>query len=472
MKLRTVAHAAGRRVAVRFPWTRASWAAFVFSAVVLPAAAEAQEAGLPITGGPIADALSSLDSLVAIALESNPRIDAARSHIEAARARISPAGTLPDPILGMGIMNLPVAEPGFGDFMTMKIVAIGQQVPFPGKLALARRAAEHALRAAEARLEVAREDVAADVRMAYYEVAFLDHAAEVVEGTQRLVVDAAAAAAAHYAVGTGGQADVLRARVEASRLAEEAVALAESRRAVVARLNSFLSRPSETPLPTARIPDRIARAAVSDDAARIRFASAALGARAMDSPLPSLAEVQALAVRNSPELRAHEAEIAAQVARLELAGRAHLPDFDISLQYGQRADRTDMASLMVSVPLPIHRRVRQDAGVAEARAQLAEMQAGHHAMVDRLNADVAERHAALERERARLALYVASILPQGRAAVESATVSFRVGRADLTTVLDSERTLYDYETMMHRAFADFAKTLADLERIVGAEVLP
>ena len=200
--------------------------------------------------------------------------------------------------------------------------------------------------------------------------------------------------------------------------------------------------------------------------------SAALGARAADSPLPSLADVQARAVRNSPELRAHEAEIAAQTARLELAGRAHLPDFDVSVQYGQRADRTDMASVMVSVPIPIRRRARQDAGVAEARAELAAMEAGHHAMVDRLHAEVAERYTTLERERARLALFVASILPQGRAAVESATVSFRVGRADFTALLDSERTLYEYEITMHRALADFAKALADLERIVGAEVLP
>jgi outer membrane protein, heavy metal efflux system len=470
---RPTGHAPRRRVTVRFSWTLPRRAAFVFVAAIPPQPAQAQESARPITvGAALVAAQSSLDSLVAIALEANPRIHAAHAQIEAARAQISPAGTLTDPMLGVGIMNLPVAEPGFDDFMTMKTVSVGQQVPFPGKLALARRAAEHELRAAEARLEVARLDVAADVRIAYYEVAFLDHASDVVEASQRLVVDAVQSAESRYAVGTGDQSDVLRARVEASGLAQEAVALAESRRAAVARLNALLSRPSDTPLATARIPDRIARAAVSGDAARIRFTSTALGARAADSPLPSLVELQALAVRSSPELRAHEAEIAAQAARLELAGRAHYPDFDISLQYGQRADRTDMASVMVSVPLPIHRRARQDEGVAEARAELAEMEAGHHAMVDRLNAEVAERHGALERERARLALFVASILPQGRAAVESATVSFRVGRSDFTTLLDSERTLYEYETMMHRALADFAKTLADLDRIVGAEVLP
>lgn len=472
MRLRTIAHAIERGGAVRSCCAGRRLGAVLLATVLAAAPVQGQAPSRPSTGGAgVADA-PPLDSLVALALQANPRITAARAQVEFARARVAPAGTLPDPMLGVGIMNLPVADPGFDDFMTMKTIAVGQQLPFPGKLSLARRAADHELRAAEARLEAARIDVAADVRVAYYEVAYLDRASEVVEQRQRLVLGMIQSAESQYAVGTGEQSDVLRGRVVASRLAQEAVELAESRRAAVARLNALLSRPSETPLSDARIPDRIASAAVSEDRSRISFTSSALGARAADSPLPPLAELQELAVRHSPVLRAHEAEIAAQSARLELAGRAHLPDFDISLQYGQRADRMDMASLMVSVPLPIHRGARQDEAVAEARAVLTEMEAGHHAMVDRLHADVAELHAALERDRSQLALFVASILPQGRAAVESATASFRVGRADFTTLLETEATLYEYETMIHRTLADFAKTLAELERVIGAEVLP
>jgi outer membrane protein TolC len=472
MMLRIIAHAIQRRALAGSWYARARCVGLMFATTFAAAPVRGQTPGNPITREVAAVAgAPSLDSLIAHALEANPRIRAARAQIESARARVAPAGTLPDPMLGVGIMNLPVAEPGFDDFMTMKTVAVGQQLPYPGKLALARRAAEYELRAAEARLDVARVDVVADTRIAYYEVAFIDRAAEVVEQRQRLVVDVIQAAQSRYAVGTGGQADVLRARVEASRLAEEAVVLAETRRASVARLNELLSRPSETPLPAAPISDRIARAAVSDDASEIRFASSTPGARVADSPVPPLAELQERAVRNSPVLRAHEAEIAAQAARLELAGRTHLPDFDVSLQYGQRSDRTDMASIMVSVPLPIRRGARQDAAVAETRAELAAMEAGHHVMVNRLHADVAELHAALERSRAQLALFVASILPQGRAAVESATASFRVGRTDFTTLLESKKTLFDYETMVHRAFTDFATTLAELERVVGTEVL-
>ena len=51
-------------------------------------------------------------------------------------------------MLGVGVMNLPVTDPGFDDFMTMETVAVGQQLPFPGKLSLELRAAEQEARAA------------------------------------------------------------------------------------------------------------------------------------------------------------------------------------------------------------------------------------------------------------------------------------------------------------------------------------
>lgn len=427
----------------------------------------------PIVAATTAALVSPLDSLVAHAQDVNPRIKAAEHAIDAARARIAPAATLPDPMLALGIMNLPVSDPGFSDFMTMKTAGIGQKLPFPGKLGLARRAVELELEAASARLAAIRLEVAAEVKAAYYELAFLDRALEVLENNQTLLVNFVHTTESRYAVGAGAQQDVLEARVATARLAEDAVAVTEQRRAALARLNSLLDRPSMSPLEAPpRVPERIARAAVPDDAARVRFSSAALGARAADSPLPPLAELQQQALESSPELRVHRAEIGAQAARVELAHKAHLPDFDLSVQYGERSNRSDMLSVMVSVPIPVHRAARQDANVAESRADLASLEASHHAMVNRLFADVAEQYARLERDRAQLALFVTSILPQGRASLESAVAAFQVGRADFLTLLESQTTVFNYETAYFRALSDFATSLAELERIVGREVLP
>lgn len=413
-----------------------------------------------------------LEGLISHALTVHPSIRAARDRVEAARAAIGPAGALPDPMLGVGMMNVPLGRRDEGEMsMTMATVGVGQMIPYPGKLGLRRRVAELELSAAEARVEAARWAVRQEVTDAYAELAFLEQAVEIVGRNAQLLANFTRVTESRYGVGTGSQADVLKSRVEAARLAEEAVALTERRRAALARLNAALDRPSDVGVPAPAIPERIARAAVADNAREIRFASAALGARASNSPLPALDEVQETAVRQSPMLRAHQAMIEAQAARVELARREHLPDFDVSVQYGQRFGHTSVVSAMVSVPVPLRRGQRQDLQVKEAEAELSALRAEHHERANEIRAAVAAAYTTLERDRAQLALYVKSILPQGRAALESATASFQVGRVDFLTLLENQTTLYNYETAYHDALARFAQRLAELERTVGGDVL-
>jgi outer membrane protein TolC len=356
--------------------------------------------------------------------------------------------------------------------MTMNAIMVAQRLPFPGKLSSARQSAELEAAAAALRLDAVRRDVIADVRRAYFDLVFLDRSLDVLHANRTLVVTLTQVTESRYSVGRGGQQDVLRANVEAARIGEEAVAVRESRRAALARLNALLDRPGDTPVLEPRVPDRIARAAVDADPPRIRFTSDELGASAADSPIPPLAVLQQRAARNNPALHAHGAMIGAQAARVDLARRAHLPDLDVSVQYGQRPGRTDMASVMVTVPLPVRRASRQGQQVAEAEAELLALQAEYDEAVNALRADVAQVYAELERTRTQLALFVQSIIPQGRAALESATTAFQVDRADFLTVLDNETTLFNYEIAYHRALADFARSVAELERLVGAEVLP
>ena len=417
--------------------------------------------------------VDAVDTLVEAALAVNPAIRAARQRVVAMRARVAPAGLLPDPMLMVGIQNLPLSKMETGpDEMTMKMIGIGQTLPYPGKLSLGRRVVAREVEAAEAALAATRQQVTYDVLAAYYELAFVDRALEIVDRNQRVLTDFIRITDARYSVGVAGQQDVLRSRVEATRLAESAVALTEQRRAALARLNAALDRPSETPVTDPHVPKRVAGAAVADSAGRIRFVSAALGARAADSPVPSLVELQETALRESPMLREHEAMIAAQAARLELARKEYLPDFDLSLQYGQRGGGLpDMVTALVSIPIPIQKGRKQDAYLAAARADLTALEADHLARKNELRADVARLHAELERQRAQLALYVKAIIPQGRASLTSATASYQVGRVEFLTVLDNQATLFNYETEYFQTLTEFAATLAELERVVGKEII-
>ena len=97
--------------------------------------------------------------------------------------------------------------------------------------------------------------------------------------------------------------------------------------------------------------------------------------------------------------------------------------------------------------------------------------AEHRATINDIHSDVARLHAELERDRAQLALYVKAILPQGRATLESVVAGYQVARSDFLSLLDAQTTLFNYETAYFRTLTSFAKTLAELQRVVGQEIL-
>jgi outer membrane protein, heavy metal efflux system len=182
--------------------------------------------------------------------------------------------------------------------------------------------------------------------------------------------------------------------------------------------------------------------------------------------------LQETAVRESPEIREEDAMIAAQRTRLELARKDILPDFDLSLQYGQRGGGLpDMVTALVSVPIPLFKGRKQNQFVVESGAQLASLEAERLQKQNEIRAEVARLVSELERSRAQLALYVKALLPQARASLSSATASYQVGRVEFLTVLDDQATVFNYETEYFRVLSDFAKNLAQLERVVGKEIL-
>ena len=433
-----------------------------------------------------AQASNSLESLLARADSLNPSLQAARDRVGAASARVRPAAAWADPMLMAGIENLPLGgmnEPSPGgqgtpassvsvEPMTMKVIGVSQTVPYPGKLGLRRKAAEREVDAATASADASRLAVARDVRVSFFELAYIDRALAIVERNRAVLADVIQVTEARYSSGTGGQHDVLKARVEAARLGETASALLEERRATSAELNATLNRDDTTSVPSAVVPERIAQAAIAADPNRVRFAAQTLGARAVDWPFPTLAELQGLAIRQNPTLRESEANIAAQAARVELARKGSKPDFDVSLRYGQRNQLPDMITAEVSIPLPIHKRARQDQELEAARAEFSAMESDRRAKINSVRAQVARLVSDLERGRTQLAIYTKAILPQGGAAATAALASYQAGKTDLLTVLDNQNTLFTYETEYYRSLSDFAKNLAELEQVVGSEILP
>lgn len=420
---------------------------------------------------------ASLAALLEEAEARNPELLAALRSAESAAARVPQAGALPDPVLSFGVMNFPASDPSLSrDMMTMTTIQVGEQFPFFGKLGLREDVARLRAEAAEWEVERVRQKVLADVKAAYYEIYFVDRALGVTSRNETLVGDFAQLTAAKYGVGTGVQPDVLKSQVERTRLDEQLVALREQRSSALARLNALLSRPTDAPLPSTELPENVRTASLVDGETDVAFTSASLAAtsNAASTPapgIPSVAELQQLALEHNPTIQAHVRRVAAQKSAVSLAKKAKLPDFTVSVGYSRRPDFTDFMNLMVSAPIPVFAGRKQDQAVREEAAMLAEHQAMHSAMVNEVNSEIASLAAELRRARDQIVLLNDGILPQARTSLASSTASYQVGNVDFLTLLDAQVTLFRHELDYHKLVVDFATSVAELERTVGTEVL-
>jgi outer membrane protein TolC len=436
----------------------------IFSASVLLLAAVSLGHAAPLRAQD-----QTLAALLVEADAASPRIAGARRAAEAAAARVPQAGALPDPMVGLGLFNMPVRDLGFGsDEMTMTQVQVGAELPWPGKLRLREDVARLEAEAARWDWERVRQEVRADVESTYYEIYFVERALDVATRNEMLLADLSGLTSSRYGVGAAGQGDVLRASVERTLLSDQLVVLTEQRVSALAGLNALLGRATDTEVSTTDLPDRVRVAAPTAAPDGPRFVSAALA----DGPLPSVAELQRLAIEHNPMLQAHLREVEARRGEVALAAKDKLPDFNVSAGYSFRSGLADFFDLMVSAPIPIFSGRRQSQAVIEQAAVLAESESRHHAMVDELNREIASRYAELRRARAQLVLLAEGVLPQARTGLASATASYQVGGADFLTLLDAQAAVYRHELEYHRLLSDYATSLSALELAVGTEVIP
>ncbi|HEX6643277.1 MAG TPA: TolC family protein [Gemmatimonadales bacterium] len=379
----------------------------------------------------------------------NPRLSAAAALARAAEARVAPARTPPDPRLQLGLMNRTLPGFGLSDPLGMTEVEVMQMLPFPGKLRLAGEVAEEEAQAERFRAADAGWDVRARAAMSFYELYQLDRSLDVARETLRLLRDLGETARAMYAVGEGRQADVLRAHVEIARMEEEIVRMEIERVSAAAALNALLARAGDAAVGSPVLP-------------------------AFPESLPPAATLAAEAEARRPMVAAGEADARAADAAVRLARREIWPDLELGVRYGQRpmdggTDR--MVSLMFGVNVPIFAGRRQLAMRREAEA----MQQMAAADLDDMRAEtrgrVTQLHAAVERSRRLAALYRTTVLPQSEATVASALAAYRVGGVDFMTLLDGRMTVNRYRQELYRLDAEQGQALAELEMLVGRELL-
>src|SRR6266852_979962 len=197
----------------------------------------------PATRAPSIEGDSSLNALVAEALERNPSIAQRQAAVRAATLRIRPAGTLPDPMLTVGVMDLlmPHFQFNHSDF-TEADVELSQEIPWPGTLGARSDALRAAADGARAEEGAVRRELTVTMGAAYYRLRYAVTALETAHRQRQLLEAAVQLSTTRYATGTAPQSDPLQAKLARDRLQSEEFGLESERTAALAAVNALRNR--------------------------------------------------------------------------------------------------------------------------------------------------------------------------------------------------------------------------------------
>ncbi len=414
-------------------------------------AAHAQDS-VPVAGD------SGLQSLVAEALARNPTVAQRQAAVRAANLRIRPAGTLPDPMLSVGVMDLLLPHFDFNqsDFTEVD-VELSQEIPWPGSLGARSGVARAAANGARAEENVVRRDVTVAMAAAYYRLRYAVTALETVHRQRELLEAAVQLSTTRYATGTAPQSDPLQAKLARDRLQSEEYALESERAAALAAVNAFRNRAPGDSLPVTPIDPAAVRSAVRPV-----------------SPSDSLV---ALALATHPRLAARHAAVDQATRTIQVERLGARPDFTLSARYGYRPvafgfNVPDFFSAFVGVRLPIWAWRKQNRLADAARADSTGAAAGLRDAELQVSREVTEAAARVHASQQRLRLLVDGVLPNARGTVESVLRSYQVGRAEFLTLLSVEDARYRAELEAAAVAADYLAQLVMLRQLTAEESQP
>lgn len=394
-------------------------------------------------------AAPALGGLIAEALQNNPELRAAAKEAEAANLRVRPAGALEDPMLEAGLLNVPNQSWSLRrEDMTEKMLGISQKLPYPGKRALREQVAAKEAETLGFGLRETTNRIVRDVKLAYFDLALTDETIRLLQDNRLILEQFLRIAESRYAIGQAAQADVLRAQTQLGRMTEELLRMERERPVMQAELARLLGR--------------------RGNALPIAVELPRLGDAAFD-----LAALQETALRERPQLLGLQSAIERSAKTLELARKETQPDFDLRFSYSQRdrdlagMPREDMVSFTVAMNLPVWRRDKVEPRIAEAQAMREQALEMLQAQQNEVLARLRQQLAVTEQSRKSVRLYETDILPQARLAVEATLEAYRVSRADVLMLLDSQMSLFGYEISRAKELANFNKALAEIDMLTG-----
>lgn len=361
----------------------------------------------------------ALDQAQGMALARAQAPAAYSAEARSAREMAQAGARLPDPVLKLGVENLPVsgmdrysltAEP-----MTMRSIGLMQEFTRGAKREARVRRYEREAEMAEAGRALATANVERDTALAWLDAYFAEAMLALAAEQRRQAGMEADAVEAAYRGGRAAQADLFGARAMVAEI-DDRISELRQRSASARTMLERWTGPQPGPL------------GPKPDIAMLRGGHDAYAAK-----LPAHPQVDVLD---------RQVEVAA--ARVREARAERTADFSVELMYQKRASAYgDMASISVSVPLQWNRHNRQDREHTAALAMLEQARSQRDEAEREHDAEIRILHDTWRANLERLERYHGTIVPLAESRSAAALAAYRGGKSGLPDLLAARRSELD-----------------------------
>lgn len=374
----------------------------------------------------------SLDQALTLATQRSQSARAARAGVASATEVARAAGQLPDPMLSVGLDNLPITGPErlstTADSMTMKRIGISQEWLSAGKRATREAAAGAQIRRERVAEEAALADTRLQAALAFVDAFYAGEALKLTTLNEHHMHEEFEAASARVASAGGSSQEVLALTASRGLAEDESADVRQSLAAALVSLQRWVGlQPESLTAPT----------------------------------LPALVQEQAY-VANHPAVLAAQRDV--EVARREAAVAAtnRHPNWTWQVSYGQRTGFPDMVSFGVNIPLPVAPAERQDRETASKLALVEKAEANVEEATRMATAEFRSLSSDAQRLSQRIQRYRSGIVTPTQQRIEAALAGYGSNQVTLLTVFEARHADVEVQRKLLTLERDLARVRAQL----------
>lgn len=394
----------------------------------------------------------TLDNLIELATSVSPKIRLLKSKKNVAGSKIEQGTNLPDPMLTLGLVNMPTNSFSFTqEPMTGKTIGITQAFPFPGGLGTKSNVIAMDTLIIEQEIEDYKNEIRKDVSNLYYDLQLVREEITLVKESKLLLGQISAVVKSKYEVSEASLQNLIKVEVEITRVQDKIESLGGKEIGIVAEINSFLLRDENSPINSENI------LPIGNN----KFSSIAL-TKVANEYRPFLkglkfSEQKSKLMENSAEY-------------------SFYPNFQVGVQYTNREysfasgqNWNDLFSVVVGISLPLNYGGKYSSKVEEAKYLQSYYKEQYNSSVQSLNKSFGKIVAKLHELQNRDKLISGTLLNQAEQVLQASLSDYQVGRIDFVNVIIAEKDILKIKTDLVKIRTEYSKNIALLNFLVGTE---